>query len=119
MLDKFRSSKYYKLCGFICCILSVISIILFFLLFFSDFFKGENILLVVPIGILSILLFFTDALIFVILTYKAYLSTYSEESSNNKIEFNIIADIGYLFTTVYMIYGFYKYWITLLPKLFE
>ena len=103
MLDKFRSSKYYKICGFICGAISVFLSLLFYLLFFSDFFKGENILIALPILAVSMLIFVIDALIFVILTNKAYLSAYSKENNNNTA-FNIIADIGYLFSTAFFLF---------------
>ena len=106
MLKKFRASKYYKICGFVCGILSVIILLLTYSLLCTDFFKGENILIALPLVPVLFLILFIDALVFVILTCQAFTSANSKENNNNnKTEVNIIADIAYLFTTVFMLFA--------------
>lgn len=103
MLDKFRSSIFYKLSGIICAIISAFSLLLYNLPH-SNSLKGEGALLVLPVLLLFVAASIIDVLVYIILTLIAFISALSNESSDNKSKTNIIADIGYIFTTGFIIY---------------
>ena len=103
MLDKFRSSIFYKICGIICTIISAFSLLLYNLPHSSSF-KGEGALLVLPVLLLFAATSIIDVLVYIVLSLIAFISALSNESSDNKTKTNIIADIGYFFTTCFILY---------------
>ena len=118
MLDKFRSSIFYKLSGIICGILSAISGFFYYFTcnpFITDTFQGEGALLLLPAYfgalIISHLTFILDCLIFIgLASMSLFEVAYSESfdiNYKNKINFiTIIADFGNLFTLVFILYAF-------------
>ncbi len=110
MLNQFRSSIAYKLCGFICGVLSAISLFLYKLPS-SDSFKGEGALLLLPTLLIFIAITIIDALIYIVLTIIAYVST---NISDDKIKTNILADLGYLYSTGFMIFIYYKLYLLII-----
>ena len=80
MLDKFNSSILYNLSNIIGGILLVIFFSLLYALLFTDFFKGENALLILPVGIVFLILLFVAVIIHILLSLS---SASSKEKNNN------------------------------------
>ena len=79
MLDKFNSSILYNLSNIIGGILLVIFISLLYTLLCTDFFKGENALLILPVGIVFLILLFVAVIIHIL----SSLSSASSKGKNN------------------------------------
>ena len=70
MQDKLNTSQKIKIRNYICGILTVIPFLLLVILLCTDFFRGENALLILPFGIFFLITLFLDIIIYLVLSIK-------------------------------------------------
>ena len=98
-INEIRSSVFYKLCGFICGILTILSIFVYNAT--KLFYEGEAALLVLPLLFISVVILFLDFIVFIVLTI---LASFLRNRKEQKV--NIVADIGYVLTLCFLIFAF-------------
>lgn len=96
LINDFRHSIYYKYCGIICTILTVISISLYIISGFVG--HNEGALLVLPLLLISIAVLILNIVVFVLLTGMSLVKTPTEGKTS------IISDIGYIFSLAFIIF---------------
>lgn len=98
-INKIRSSIYYKICGFISGVLTILSILVYHST--KLFYEGEAALLVLPLLSISVMILFLDFIVFTLLTVLAIFIKNRKEQKTN-----IVADIGYISTLCFLIFIF-------------
>ena len=101
MLDKFRSTKYYKLCGNICGILSLIILFLLSIAYYFGIYKNLDnnmlALLLVPVFVVLFFLIILKELLFIIFSLLA-IGEMSKNENTNISKPVFFTDFGYFLT---------------------
>ena len=109
MISKFRNTIYYKLCGNICGVLSLLLSFLLTIVYFSmhHLSNNEMALLILPIFIVILLIGILDELLFIIFNILSIVAMFKNDNSEIK-QHLFFTDVGYFFTFI-LFFGFKIY----------
>ena len=116
MLDKLRNSKYYKLCGSICGILTFLilflSLIVYYLISLSGMSRNEAFFFSIPIFVVLFIISILNELLFIIFNILLIVALFKNENSKNDNSKEnkplFFTDVGYIVSFI-IFFGFKIY----------
>ena len=103
--EEFRSTLPYKSGSIISGILSVITILVYNLIY-SSLCKGEGALFVLPIMAIVFIITLFNTSLFIIFNISAFIWLFFKK--DQKVDFNIFSDIGYFISLCTLSYYYYR-----------